>query len=150
MQSAEKKNNRSHGFIPHSYCVLHASRATFSSCKQTAFNPNRRAPSFQLVNKPPSAQASSILSFITHSTTSISLNFPMDGRWCTSCGQFRAVSDFVPSGNGKMRKTCSKHAKNSQKKRPIDLQLDDWDDFISEIRAWKMLVRLLVWLIVAS
>ena len=80
-----------------------------------------------------------------------SFGFPtskMDRQWCSACNNFRAISDFAHNKKGNLLKTCSKHAKHSSNKRPIDLEFDDWNAFICEIRAWRRLVCQLVSLIV--
>lgn len=51
---------------------------------------------------------------------------------CSTCRCYRPIEDFLVNKHGTPRKTCSKHSK----KRTLP-QVDQWDDFIYEIRTWN-------------
>ena len=53
--------------------------------------------------------------------------------WCSKCCLFRDPESFETKKSGQRKKLCNRHGK----KRDLEVLLDDWDTFETELHSWN-------------
>jgi hypothetical protein len=69
----------------------------------------------------------------------------MSTFFCSTCKSLLPAENFGYLKYGKRKTTCNRHIT-----RKRALELDDWDDFITEIREWNRPVQFSVLLLILN